>query len=305
MSEQPKNQGKLETHTVSKFTVAGTIILLIIAYGLSLYVFQHKIDVIKTIINSVGIFITALITALMVMYKLDKQHESSLELQRESYKKNLDLKTYHEIVNAANKASSALSSFSSEIFTLINLIEESSKGALHRRPYSLIGFAKKESSTMMSVINPMYILERYEIGLPKFIIFRLALSAELEKIRSISASLMNNLLIIAKPDPANSNLVYLEPQPSDVSNFIQHGDNYTDATDELSSYLSDLIIAAQNKLLSGIYNNTIDTRKPADPSITPITIDPYNEDAIIKYLEGRSIKGGTFEKVLSEYKARN
>ena len=146
------------------------------------------------------------------------------------------------------------------------------------------------SSFSKSVIELVYILEKYVITDRIFEIFNMALqssSYELEKtFQPLNKSLLK-LLPVDVPEEKQQSLgtnviVPQKVSDQDLVELQNHLDSYNNKLGDLCCYLHDLQVEAQNILLGGIFDNKVSPRKPKDKKIIVVAKE---SDRTIEQLE--------------------
>lgn len=260
---------------------------------------QEKItwkDVIGPIIN----FLSIVVAVLIVVYQLKRQHESGLKLQCESFKSKTNLEVYENISGVVDRASSAVSSVGMRIFSLPMQITSNQNTNLYFDPESF-NIQHHEMSNLVGDV--LLVLEKYEITLPGFRIFRLALNVQSERMRVIFNSTFNSMLPRMHINQDNG-AIYLDIPEGDIDSFRQFTNEYWEETSTMITYLSDLQIDAQNLLLSSIFENIVPRRSPIDPNFLTITSTPSEEARIVEFLRQQFPQGDVFNIILSEYQNR-
>ncbi len=241
--------------------------------------------------------LAGIISVLFQQYKL---HRSRLQVQDESIRKKLKLEVYENISDIVDRANSAVSHAGIDIFSTATMLQSYTNNTTLKYYYNLHDFTDKFRDAMFLVGDVLIILEKYRIALPKFIIFRLAIKLQsdilLDEITSISQFITNSVMV----DPKKDNEPYLSFHGNELVHFRDEAKKFMEETTEMNSYLSDLLVDAQNELLSGLFTHHVPVREPADPNYRAISVSKNTEEQI-NYLRSRAPKKDKFEKLLEEF----
>ncbi len=247
--------------------------------------------------NIIAIFVAAF----MVMIQLWRQHESGLTLQRESFRKKTNLAIYENISDIVGTAASAVSTAGINTLILNTRLDYDQDT---KNYFEIEGFNIQNSKAGNLVADVMLILEKYEIALPGFKIFRFALNVQSAKQRKAFPEVFQKMVEFMRLDEAYNNKIYLSVSEEQKEEFKQLLTRYYDVGATMGSYLSDIQVDAQNLLLSDIFEGKVPRRSPTDPNHLVISCDPNKEGEIIEFLRGESPDQEHFNMLLREYRAQ-
>jgi len=251
-------------------------------------------------IDSLLTFSGIVIATGMVLYQLNRQHKSGLQLQRDAFKKEMNLKIYENISEVVDSASSANSSVGMDIFNLPLKFGYTQNNKIRFDPEA---FNIQHHKAAGLVTDVLLVLEKYEITLPGFRIFRLAINVQAARVMEEFKNFYSLALKYLTIDPANGDQIYLQIPTHELENLDLKTEDYWGEQSTMNSYLSDLQVDAQNWLLSDVFDGEVPGRSPADLSFMAITCDLKKEIEIIKFLWGQipSSRRDYFQTLLKEY----
>jgi len=221
-----------------------------------------------------------LVTFSIVLFQINRQHKSNLKLQRQHFKNQIKLQIFKEIDERITVTTNTYVKLSSQVHLVVTTIDNNiflkKEGVIPKplleRSYDYIDY---HSSFSKSVLELIYILEKYVITDRIFEIFNIALqssSYELEKtFQPLHKSLLK-FLPVDVPQEKQQSLgtnVIIPQKVSDLDlvEFKNHLDSYNNKLHDLFCYLHDLKVEAQNILLGGIFDNKVSPRKSKDKKI--------------------------------------
>ncbi len=244
------------------------------------------------LINLIGI----MVAAFLIIWKMDRQHKSSLQLQRENFRAELRLQIYKEI---GQKISDALE----KILEVGNMVRSTGlrfdtyfqELSLGITPSPIPDREKRIRSAhfeaLKSITQLVSKMEEYEIVNPNLSIFRAALNASHYDIMENFWPLQSNLLLylphdIPKEKQQQLGMEVIIPKLPDKEGLKKIKTivaKYDESTLDAATYIYDLAREAQNTLLGELFDHRIPQREPIDPKHIVITTDPDNIERIEKY----------------------
>lgn len=225
------------------------------------------------------------------------QYRKSLRLQQANAREALKLQVYGKLVQAANAVSATNSAANMYAFLMPGRL----RGMLNHEqtgvpPLVTNQRAKKlmelESTASDALVELVIQIENWEIAFPTGELFRIAFSVTSQSIREKSDKLMKAAmpLLPMERDDGTGTLFPLPQLTSEKIDALQLLVNdFCSARDDLSGYTHDLIVEAQNSLLSGLFERRLQPRKPADPRCKVLTSGKASE--LIRYFKNETPEG--------------
>jgi len=213
----------------------------------------------------------------LLIFQLNKQHKNNLNLQREQFKAKIQKEIFNEISDGINQSTNALIKVQSKLFAVSQKIDSKrflkSEG-INTKPLSerTVDFIDYHHSFSKTIIEVIFILEKFVITDRIFEIFNMALqsvSYDLDKsYQKVNDSLLKFLPIDLPEDKQQKiGVEILEPKEKGEVEFDtlkNNISNYNEFIMDITSYLHDLKIEAQNILLGEIFDNKVSPRRPND-----------------------------------------
>lgn len=238
------------------------------------------------------------IAASMIVWQLNRQHNSSLAVQEETFRKNLRAELYESLQKSISDANSAVASASTFArlvpISLVNYREQARLGLVSATSGPAVRerapkFAELHYAVSNSVVDLIFIFESYAIAVPEFQVFQHALNSALydsgEAFGPLHSELIRFLptdLSSASSDPALNPYVhhYVPPPPNDdeIAAIQDLCETYIKAVDDIGCYVFDLQVEAQNLLLGDLYpDQKAHLREPIDPTYKVVTSEKSDE----------------------------
>jgi len=254
----------------------------------------------QTIITLLGFSISAM----MIIWQMKHQHKNSQLLQQETSREKLRLEIYQILEKQINKVN-AVAVKAGGYLLLLPANIKSNAFSLSRgvKPSPLreraMDYNSKHQKLSGEIANLFIAFESYEIACPDFKIFKIALSSSLHDLREVNSKLFTELLKILPVDlndedaKRTGSRIIENPLPN--AERCQHlakliGE-YQELTNDITSYMHDLRIDAQNKLLNKLFENKLPPRQPLDPKYKVITTDPDKMEELKRYFENKTAWG--------------
>lgn len=260
----------------------------------------------QTIITLFGF----VISAMMIIWQMKRQHKIGILLQQENSREVLRLKIYQTLDKQINKVNDAAISAGTYLVSLPTDIENNafslSKGVkpspLKQRTADYISKHQKISE---SIGNLFRAFESYEIACPDFMIFKIALSSAKHDLREVHKKLFEELLKILPLDVDEETSIKTglrildKPLPNEerCQKLKALIDQYRDIATDINSYMYDLRVDAQNKLLDKLFDYKLPPRKPLDTKYKVITTESENIKELKKYFENETAWGKYMKKI--------
>lgn len=231
----------------------------------------------------------------VVLFQINRQYKSNLKLQQQHFKDKIKLQIFKEINERITVATNTYVELSSKVHLVVTKIDNNiflKKEGVKPKPLleRSSDYIDYHSSFSKSVIELVYILEKYVITDRIFEIFNMALQSsnyELEKtFQPLNKSLLKLLPVDVpeeKQQSLGTNVIVLQKvSDQDLVELQNHLDSYNNKLVDLCCYLHDLKVQAQNILLGGVFDNKVSPRKPKDKKIIVVAKE---SDRTIEQLE--------------------
>lgn len=213
----------------------------------------------------------------LILFQLNRQHRNNLELQRQQFKAKVQQEIFNDISDGIYQATNAHVKLSGKLFAVRQKIDTNlffKREGIDPKPLSerTNDYIDLHYTFSNSIIELIYILEKYVITDRIFEIFNMALqsvSYDLDKsYQAVNDSLIKFLPIdIPKEKQQKLEVSTLEPKQKtehDFETLKENISNYNNQIMDISCYLHDLKVEAQNILLGEIFKNRVSPRKPKD-----------------------------------------
>lgn len=254
----------------------------------------------QTIITLLGF----LISATMIIWQMKHQQKTSLLLQRENSREALRLQIYQTLEKQISKVNEAAIKAGGYLLLLPANIKSNAFSLAHGvKPPPLreraLDYNSKNYELSEAIVELFYAFESYEIACPDFKIFKIALSSAQHDLREVNAKLFTELLEILPIDlneddaKKTGHKLIDKPLPDDerCQKLEALIGRYKEITTDVNSYMHDLQIDAQNKLLNKLFDNKLPPRRPLDPKYKVITTDPKDIEELKRYFENETAWG--------------
>lgn len=262
-----------------------------------------------------------IIGAIVIIYQLGIQRKSGLDIQRENHREQLRLRVYDEFCKAHSQCSEknlAAGMYAFLIPMNLKIYNGQMKtgneiGLKVFKPSPIkdraVEFSRLHHEAQASTINIIRLIEKYEIMVPEFNIFKLAINVANFDMRNTCVNLHEYLLRILPMD------IVLPDGESRVVNVKELGeeqlkkldalvDKYKSASDDLTCYLYDLNVELQNVFLSKLFNGSVSRRKPLDPEVKVITTESENIKQLRNYFENETDFGKDMQRTNERVKSQ-
>ena len=233
--------------------------------------------------------------AATVVWQMRKQHKNSLALQRENARQALKLRIYETLAQRIRTVSDAYIDAAMYAFGIVPAIESFQReqfagyqpSPLKQRAPSLSDLHFKAEGQLADLIVEF---ECWSIAFPGLHVFQVALNAAAYDVRQSFPPLFSALLQILPMDPpageaGKPTIIHPPPSPEVFSALTRLIEKYKGTMDEISCYIHDLTIEAQNNLLHGLFEERVPLRQPLDPQHKVISTVPEPAQALIRYFE--------------------
>jgi hypothetical protein len=233
--------------------------------------------------------------ALIVAWQLSRQHKSSLELQRSNAKEELKLEIYKTINERIRHLSHANVTAAIYAFMIPFHIENYQKQVAKGIPLAPLKqradeFARLHAAAHEAQIKLIQEFESWMIAFPEFNLFQTAINSASYDAEHASISLFTQFTKYLPTDPPKDAPANI-PRPitkrflseAELSELNDLANSYKRSMDEIGTYIVDLQIEAQNRLLSGIFEDRAPQRKPLDPEWKVLSTEPDHVEELMAH----------------------
>ncbi len=244
-----------------------------------------------------------IVGAVTVVCQLGRQHKNSLALQKENCREELKLRVFEILVKRTRSlthASVEAGLYAIQIPIHLDIYRYQCSLGISPMPVTdrADEFLRLHAQFGSALVELIEEFESWAIAFPGLHIFQVALNAASHDERGAFSRLHSALLPalpVDLPMDSNSNKCtpFLQPPLSDQA-YLELQTlvaNYKEAVDEAACYVHDLVIEAQNNLLSGLFEHRVPRRKPLDPSCKVISTEPENVRQLLRHFEHDSAWG--------------
>jgi hypothetical protein len=274
---------------------------------------------IKDYINS-GLTVVGFVVGFgIIIFQLNRQHRNSLKLQQQQFKAKIHQEIFNDIsdgiyqsTNAYVKLSSKLLAVRQKIDTNLFLKNEGiSPKPLSERTNDYIDY---HHSFSKSIVELIFVLEKYVIIDRIFEIFNMAFqsaSYDLDKdYQNVNDSLKKFLPVdVPKEEQQKLGVKILEPKQKSENEFEKLEEaisNYNKKLMDITCYLHDLKIEAQNILLGEIFENSVSPRKSNDREYVVVSKSTTRSlDELEHYFMHETEWGKNWQKALKRTENKN
>ncbi|MGE0679510.1 MAG: hypothetical protein AB7P69_01185 [Candidatus Binatia bacterium] len=239
-------------------------------------------------------FLGTLLGALIVVWQVGRQFRYSLELQKQNHRDELFLEIYKLLASQIETAQEEIIK-ANGLYLIPSQIDFYWKKKLewNLNPEPIEERMQSVHSTHFSMIKianqVVFILERYEITVPYFDIFKRMILRQFRSIDEVfskySGELYNFLPMETFVNEIRQTVVPGPPTPEKLQHLRNLAEQYSSECVNLLAYFRDLGIEAQNQLLGGLFNRTVPARAPQDPKQIVIKTDQKTIEKLEKILE--------------------
>lgn len=231
--------------------------------------------------------LTILSGFIMVVFQLGRQHRNAINLEEQNAKKKLHLEIYQKISEQINKAQAA-EKISIYGLTLPSIIEDYvARGSQRTLPERIEEIINKFGAYSDEITKLIILIEEYEIALNKFGIFRIVFSCQMDKVSDEYLKFTNPLhqyLPIDLPDHMNMNPIPLaKPSTEMIDQLKDSGKKFHETVIDMSCYIYDFRVEAQNHLLGELFKRKVEPRRPTDKRYISVTTDVCDVEKIMDH----------------------
>lgn len=256
----------------------------------------------ETLITAASI----VISAWLIAWRIGREYRNGLGLQRERAREQLRLEIFKEFQTSMRAASDAVLSADTAARTIaLDFIVQRSLIELGAIPEPskkrALDFADYNSAACKAVSSLIHVIETYEIVNPELKIFQKAFGSGLHDAREAFQPFFNELLKFLPVDVPEHKVQELgtrtitrpAPNKSQLQQLESLAERYANALLEISCYIYDLRVEAQNILLGKLFEQRVRSRQPLDPKHVAITTEPEKVRDLERYFDEKTEWGKT------------
>lgn len=258
---------------------------------------------------AVGITAIGMIVSVgIVLYQLGKQHKGSIKLQRSNAREALKLRIYelfNEKVRAFSDADLEVGSYARSVMYEVQAACTATQMGRSREEPALRTeqLAKLHHNASSALIDLIFTLENWEVAFPASELFRVAFSWANHDVEEAFTPFFRLILPLLPVDMPDGTTIYRPDQNADkVAEIEALVEKYEEARTTLRTYTHDLVIEAQNLLLSKLFKRRVKIRKPIDPTYRVIAA--ADTEALLNYFKTETAGGRLWEKSKNNVKER-
>ncbi len=239
--------------------------------------------------------VSILIGAWLIIFQIKKQYANTITAQQDNTRDQLRLDVYEEFskcLTKANHETLEVAGYARMIpFAFQNILHQTSMG-ISVQPVKQRAnvFSDLHSASFNSIIDLIYLIEKYVIVSPELGIFKIAFNAAHHDVQNHFNPLFQYLLKVLPMDMIDAhgnhhimNTVKLTEEHINELQILV--DSYIGANSILGSYLFDLNVELQKIFLNKLFNNPVQVRDPIDPNYKVIQTDNESIAKLNKYFE--------------------
>jgi len=236
----------------------------------------------------------------VVLYQLGKQHRGSLKLQRSNAREALRLRVYELLGEKARSFSDADSEAGSYARSIVRELESAIWAAQIGLPRKTSKLGAQELSKLhyeasSALVELIVTIENWEIAFPAAELFRVAFSSANHDVENAFHPLFQQVVRLLPVDMLDGTTI-AQPLPSaeKCAELKALVEAYGEARGTLRTYTHDLVVEAQNLLLSKLFKRRVKIREPLDPAYKVVTA--ANADALMAYFKTETAAGKSWEE---------
>lgn len=252
--------------------------------------------------------ISVVVSVGIVLYQLGRQHKGSLKLQRSNAREALRLKVYELLGDKAQSFSDADSEAGSYARSIIREFESATWAAEIGLPRETSKLRAQELSKLhyeasSALVELIVSIENWEIAFPAAELFRIAFSSASHDVEDAFHPLFLEAVRFLPGDMPDGTTVS-QPLPScekaaEIKALVEA---YGEARSTLRTYTHDLVVEAQNLLLSKLFKRRVKIREPIDPAYKVVTA--ADTDALMAYFKTETAAGRSWEEAKHSVRER-
>lgn len=227
--------------------------------------------------------VAAAIGALVIVWQIGRQHKNEAHRQNENFRSQLKLQVYQEFsvrLSAASAATQSASMFALTAPMHVEIYQSQVARGFNPPPVEerALKLLELNSKSANEIVETIFLIEKYFIIHADLELFRLSLSSASHDVNEAFQALFQFMLsyfpvdVQSEHGPKVENVFLLSEEQ--LAQLKALTNQYCDATADLGCYLDDMRTELQMLLLSHLFPNTLDRRRPADPSKKVLSLEP-------------------------------
>lgn len=258
---------------------------------------------------AVGVTTVGLVVSVgVVLYQLGRQHKGSLKLQRSNAREALRLRVYELLGDKSRSFSDADSEAAAYARSVVRELESAAwaeQNGLPREASELRAqqLSKLHYGASSALTELILAIESWEIAFPAAELFRVAFSSANHDVEDAFGPVFQGVIRVLPIDMLDGTTV-TQPLPSaeKIAELKALVDAYGEARTTLRMYAHDLVVEAQNLLLSKLFKRRVKIREPIDPSYKVITAT--NTESLLTYFKTETAGGRSWQEAESNVRER-
>lgn len=233
---------------------------------------------------------------LAIIWQINRQHKNNLKLQKENYKDKIKLEIYQVLgskIRVANNKCTKLNTYIKFAPVSLELYVNSVSHGVKVKPVEERAevFSELYFSLCDSIVDLVTILEEYEIASPSLRVFRMAILSSNHDLAEMQKKLHNEFLKCLPIDILEKDrekigtdvIIPCIPKVDEINNLKKLSSEFDEKAMDLTCYLFDLQVEAQNALLGGVFDHRVQSRRPIDSRYVVIKSDPDSLEKLERY----------------------
>ncbi|GEM_PF-2134516 len=259
--------------------------------------------------------VAIVVSALLIIWQLNRQHKNNLKLQRENNKEKLKLeifKEYSKVITEASEKIESIHGAANSITISLTGYSTSVSMGLNPSPISQreVIFRDGHFEALKALTDLMFLLEKYEIINPNLKIFDAAFACAHYDMSKTFPPFHEILMKYLPYDVPKTNqerlgtnvMIPQIPSKDDIIKVSEIAQPYIENLLDAQTYIYDLGREAQNILLGSLFNNRIPIRKPINHKFVAISTSPEDVEKLKKYFYEETEWGKEQKKTEEEVK---
>lgn len=223
----------------------------------------------QSLIGNFLVVVGWIVTFLYTIYQVKKSNDNTLKAQNLLFKQEIEYAAYCKIQDALDQYSSALSEFDSYFRILKIHLSSLKKGIVLKKDWANIPYELREVNSKQSdqFIEFLKTYESNEIIILDFKSLKDELAKENNLLREAFSKL--HKIYLGKIDSFTSKI----PPSENIDEVINKIREISEKTKDIGSYVYDLRIEMQNRILGPILGKSVLKRQPGDKSVKVLSLD--------------------------------
>lgn len=227
--------------------------------------------------------ITALFAAGVVGWQVAKQSSHAIEQNRKNEETKIKASLYEKIIDECEAATNQCVEFENYLrlgkLQLSSAVFSNQNGQIIYRPsMSFLEINRLHHQLQNAAIGVFTSIEKWNIIDKRMSVFKSALGSGLHDLRTAFFQEFTPaaVALLPPPDPATGHV--LEWNPPGIEALIAFDtiiESLIEASNTITSYVSDYQTAMQNALLGGLFPHRLPARQPIDPKFVAVTLEDH------------------------------